>query len=158
MLGIVVTLVALAIATVFAWPEGVDARRLVAGTVTAQERVDRADRATLRDRPVPATAFAQRARAAGWEPVAVGTDEIHGRDAVWTVWEQAGRRVVHTVLSGQPAGRPEGSGRTGRGGVLLYGIRGDLRNVVTWTEGGRTMVLSGTALTLGDLYDLAGGR
>lgn len=151
------TVLALAVATVFAWPEGVDARRLVDDTVAAQERVDRADRATLRDRPVEPTPFAARARAAGWEPVATGSQEIHGRDAVWVVWEKAGHRVVHTVLSDDPVGRPEGSGRTGRGGVLLYGIPGDLRSVVTWTEGGRTAVLSGTATTTRDLYDLAGG-
>src|SRR5690606_20705465 len=126
--------------------------------VAAQERVDRPDRATLLHRKVPVSAFAARARTLGWEAVAIGETEIHGRDAVRVVWERAGRRGAHTVLSGRPVGRPEGSGRTGRGGVLLYGIQGDLRNVVTWAEEGHTAVLSGTALTLGDLYDLAGGR
>lgn len=151
------TVVAAVVAVLFAWPEGVDDRRIVETTVERQQLVDRADRATLRGRPVPATRFAADAAAAGWEPVAIGDDEIHGRKAVWVVWEKAGHRVVHTTLEGTPVGRPEGSGRTGRRGVLLYGMPGDLRSAVTWTEDGRTAVISGADLSTGDLYDLAGG-
>ncbi|MFP5451925.1 MAG: hypothetical protein ACLGG9_09275 [Thermoleophilia bacterium] len=125
--------------------------------MAGQAEVDAPRRATLRDRAVPASAFSRRASAAGWRPVAIWDQEVHGRDAVSVVWEKAGHRVVQTELSGAPIGPPEGFGRTGRGGVLLYGAEGELRNVVTWTARGRTAVLSGADLSVGDLYDLAGG-
>lgn len=155
--GIVVTILALAAAVVFAWPEGVDARRVVDDVAAAQVTIDESRRATLRDRAVPDTPFSRRAEAVGWRPVAIHDLEVHGRAAVSVVWEKAGHRVVHSHLEGPPLGRPEGAGRTGRGGVLLYGLEGDLRSVVTWTEEGRTAVLSGADLSVGDLYDLAGG-
>jgi hypothetical protein len=155
--GACIIVVAIMAAVAFAWPEGVDARRIVDETVAAQAEVDAPRRATLRERAVPATAFSQRASAAGWRPVAIWDQEVHGRDAVAVVWEKAGHRVVHTQLSGAPVGPPEGFGRTGRAGVLLYGAEGELRNVVTWTEQERTAVLSGADLSVADLYDLAGG-
>lgn len=155
--GICIVVVALIATVVFAWPEGVDARRLVDDTVAAQAEVDAPRRATLRDRAVPATPFSRRASSAGWRAVAIWDQEVHGRDAVSVVWEKAGHRVVHTQLSGEPLGAPEGFGRTGRAGVLLHGAEGELRNVVTWTEGDRPAVLSGADLSVDDLYDLAGG-
>jgi hypothetical protein len=155
--GACVIVVALAAAVIFAWPEGVDARHLVDDVVAAQAEVDSPRRATLRDRAVPATPFSRRASAVGWRPVAIWDQEVHGRESVSVVWEKAGHRVVHSQVSGTPLGAPEGFGRTGRAGVLLYGAEGELRNVVTWTEGDHTVVLSGADLSVDDLYDLAGG-
>lgn len=144
-------------AVLFAWPEGVDDRRVVDDVVALQAAVDEADRSTLRGRRVPPSGFARRAREAGWRPVAMHDQRAHGRAMTTVVWERGGRRAVHSVLSGRPLGRPEGSGRTGRRGMLLYGIDEDLRTVVTWTEDGATSVASAAELPLGDLYDLAGG-
>jgi hypothetical protein len=109
--GTVIVLVALLAAVLFAWPEGVDARHLVTDTVAAQAEIDAPRRATLRERAVPATPFSRRASAAGWRPVAIWQQEVHGRGAVSVVWEKAGHRVVHTQLSGEPLGAPEGFGR-----------------------------------------------
>jgi hypothetical protein len=155
--GIVITMVAFAFAVAHAWPEGVDARRLVDDVAAAQAQVDVPRRATLLERRVPPSSFARRARADGWRPVAIWDLEVHGREAVTVVWEKAGHRVVHSRLDGPPAGRPEGSGRTGRSGILLYALEGDLRNLVTWTEEGRTAVVSAADLLVAELYDLAGG-
>jgi hypothetical protein len=155
--GIGVTMVALLVALLFAWPGGEDARRVIDAAGIAQSEVDEPRRATLIDRAVPDTPFARRVGEMGWEPVAIWDQQVRGRETVSVVWEKAGHRVVHSSLGGDPVGRPEGSGRTGRGGVLLYGLPGELRTVVTWTEEGGTAVLSGADLPLGDLYDLAGG-
>ena len=150
-------LCAIALAAWFAWPQGVDARRMVDNFAAEQARIDAPKRETLLHRAVPASAFSQRASAAGWRSVAIWDGRLHGRDWVAVVWEKAGHRVVYGELDGPPLAAPAGFGRTGREGVLLYGSEGDLRNVVTWTVGDRPAVLSGADLPLGDLYDLAGG-
>ena len=144
-------------ATLFAWPEPIGPRRIVDDVVALQAGIDQADRATLHGRTIPATAFAGRVAGAGWRPVALRDGRVDGRTVTSVVWEKAGRRVVHSVLSGPPVGRPDGSGRTGRAGMLLYSLPGELREVVTWTEGGATAVISGADIAAGDLYDLAGG-
>lgn len=151
------TLAAVAAAVVFGWPEGVDARRVVDDVARLQAEVDAPKAATLLGRAVPASEFAARAAAGGWRPVAIHDQRVHRRDLVTVVWERGGRRVVHSRLSGEPLERPDGSGRVGRAGVLLYGIEGDLRNVVSWTAGDATAVASAAELPLGELYDLAGG-
>lgn len=155
--AVVVIVVAVVAATVFAWPESTSARNLIDDLVALQAEGDEAERATLRGRLIPPTPFAGRVRTTGWRPVAVRDGEVDGRAVLSVVWEKAGRRVVHSVLDGAPVGRPDGSGRTGRSGVLLYSLPGDLRNAVTWTEQGRTAVISGADISVGDLYDLAGG-
>ncbi len=155
--GLAVIVVALVVAVAFAWPETADARHVVDDVVAEQALIDMPRRATLVQRAVPASPFSRRASGVGWRPVAIWDLTVDSRDAISVVWEKAGHRVVHTQLDGAPLERPSGSGRTGRGGVLLYGIESDLRNAVVWTENGRTAIVSGADLSLGDLYDLAGG-
>ncbi len=157
MLALVITAVAAGAAVYFAWPEAVSARVLVDDVARMQADIEAPDLGTLTDERRPDGAFGRRAAASGWRPVAAGVATVHDRRAVSTVWEKSGRRVVHTRLSGVPVGRPDGSGRTGRSGVLLYSLPGDLRNAVTWTEQGQTAVISGVDVSIGDLYDLAGG-
>ena len=64
--------------------------------------------------------------------------------------------MAHTVLPGD-APPPDGARRTGRRGVLLYSFDSGPRTAVTWTENGRTSVISAIAVDRGELYDLAGG-
>lgn len=155
--ALLVIAVAAVAATLFAWPEPTSARGIIDDVVAHQVAGDEAERGTLRGRSIPPTPFATRVRVTGWRPVAVRDGEVAGREVFSVVWEKAGRRVVHSVLSGPPVGRPDGSGRTGRSGVLLYSLEDELRNAVTWTEAGSTAVVSGADISVGDLYDLAGG-
>ena len=84
-------------------------------------------------------------------------DRVDGRDAATAIWERAGRRVGQTVLAGSPLGPPGGARRTGRRGILLYSVDVDGRTAVTWTEDGRTAVISSLGVSRAELYDLAGG-
>ena len=72
-------------------------------------------------------------------------------------WERAGRRVAHTIVSGDPVDAPAESRRTGRRGVLLQSFERDGRTAVIWTEGGRTAVISAIGISRAALYALAGG-
>ncbi|HMM49822.1 MAG TPA: hypothetical protein PKE32_09480, partial [Miltoncostaeaceae bacterium] len=95
-------LCAIALAAWFAWPQGVDARRMVDDFAAEQARIDAPKRETLLHRAVPASAFSQRASAAGWRSVAIWDGRLHGRDWVAVVWEKAGHRVVYGELDGPP--------------------------------------------------------
>lgn len=156
-LALLITAVAAGAAVYFAWPEAVSARTVVDDVVAMQTGIDAPAPATLGDARHADGAFGRRVTAAGWRPVAAASGVVHGRRAESTVWEKSGRRVVYTRLSGVPVGRPDGSGRTGRSGTLLYSLPGDLRNAVTWADEGQTAVISGADVSIGDLYDLAGG-
>jgi hypothetical protein len=61
------------------------------------------------------------------------------------------------MLAGSPLGPPDGARRTGRRGILLYSVEVDGRTAVTWTEDGRTAVISSLGASRAELYDLAGG-
>lgn len=152
--GVVVTVVAIALAVAFGLARGDDPGRVVVQVVG------------LHDRPAPdpvpvagePAGFARRAAREGWLATGARTDRLEGREAVTVRWERAGRRIVHTTVSGDPVDAPEGARRTGRRGVLLRSFDADGRIAVTWTEGGRTAVISAIGVSRAALYDLAGGR
>ena len=86
-------LCAIALAAWFAWPQGVDARRMVDDFAAEQARIDAPKRETLLHRAVPASAFSQRASAAGWRSVAFGAGPLRGGVGGGGVGERAGLRV-----------------------------------------------------------------
>lgn len=155
--GLAIVAVAIAAAVGFGLPDGDDPAAVVAEVVRLQGLGQEAPPAALPDAGVPPPSFSSLAAAAGWTTVGSRRDRVAGRDAVTAIWERAGRRIGHTVLTGEPLGPPEGSRRTGRRGILLYSIDVDGRPAVTWTEGGRTAVISSLGVPRAELYDLAGG-
>ncbi len=153
--GLALVAVAVAIAVAFGIGRADDPGRIVTAVVGLH------DAGTRGDTPVPATGdtgFAGNAARDGWEPVGARTDDLEGRRAVTVFWERAGRRVAHTTVSGDPVDAPSGARRTGRRGILLRSFDADGRVAVTWTEGGRTAVISSVGVSRAALYNLAGGR
>ena len=155
--GLAVILVAIGVAVAFALPEGTDSTRAVTEIVRLQELGEEAPPATLPNAGAGGLTFSSLATAAGWVVVGSREDRVDGRDAATAIWERAGRRVGQTVLAGSPLGPPDGARRTGRRGILLYSVDVDGRTAVTWTEDGRTAVISSLGVSRAELYDLAGG-
>jgi hypothetical protein len=155
--GLAVILVAIGVAVAFGLPEGTDSARVVTEVVRLQELGEEGPPATLPDAGAEGVTFSGLAAAAGWIIVGSREDRVDGRDAATAFWERAGRRVGQTVLSGPPLGPPDGARRTGRRGILLYSVEVDGRTAVTWTEDGRTAVISSLGVSRAELYDLAGG-
>ncbi|WP_217924069.1 hypothetical protein [Miltoncostaea oceani] len=153
--GLVLIAVAVAVAVAFGLGRADDPGRIVTEVVGVH------DAGTRGDTPLPElgdTGFAGFAARDGWTPVGARTDDLEGRRAVTVFWERAGRRIAHTTVSGDPVDAPSGARRTGRRGILLRSFEADGRVAVTWTEGGRTAVISSVGVSRAALYNLAGGR
>ena len=155
--GLAVIVVAIAVAVAFGLSRNGDEGRRVSAVVSAQagESVQPAP-------PAPPDAaqgpgFDDHATAAGWAPIGARVDRIDGVEVTTVFWGLAGRRVAHTVLPGNPVPPPDGARRTGRRGVLLHSFDAGPRTAVTWTEDGRTSVISAIGVRRSELYDLAGG-
>jgi hypothetical protein len=154
--GIAIIATAIGVAVAFGLSGGDEAGRLVTAVLTAQdEEVDEPPPAVPPDAAGPG-GFADSASRAGWAPVGARADTVDGVAVTTVFWGRAGRRVAHTVLPGE-APPPSGARRTGRRGVLLYSFDSGPRTAVTWTERGRTSVISAIGVGRGELYDLAGG-
>jgi hypothetical protein len=154
--GIAVTLVAVAVAVAFGLSDDEEEGRLAIAAVASQDGV--AEQPAPADPPDAArgVGFTDLASRAGWTPIGARTDSLDGVGVTTVFWGSAGRRIAHTVLP-HPTPPPEASRRTGRRGVLLYSFDVGPRTAVTWTEGGRTSVISAIGVARGELYDLAGG-
>ncbi|HSJ73906.1 MAG TPA: hypothetical protein VK904_06280 [Miltoncostaeaceae bacterium] len=154
--GLAIIVAAIGVAVAFGLSDDGDAGRLVTAVLAAQdEEVDRPPPAVPPD-AAEGRGFADSAARAGWAPVGARADTIEGVAVATVFWGRAGRRVAHTVLpDGAPP--PDGARRTGRRGVLLYSFDSGPRTAVTWTENGRTSVVSAIGVGRGELYDLAGG-
>jgi hypothetical protein len=155
--GVAITLVAIAIAVAFGVSDDAAPGRMVTATVEAQDGEVEGPPPALPAPGEPGSAFAAFAAAAGWTPVGARTDTVGGRTVTTVFWGHEGRRVAETVLPDDAAPPPDGARRTGRRGLLLYSFDVGPRTAVTWTEDGRTSVLSAIAVPRGELYDLAGG-
>ncbi len=154
--GIAIIAAAIGVAVAFGLSGNGDAGRLVTAVVTVQdEEVDDPPPAVPPD-AAGGGGFRDSAALAGWTPVGARADTVEGVAVTTVFWGRAGRRVAHTVLPGD-APPPDGARRTGRRGVLLYSFDSGPRTAVTWTENGRTSVISAIAVNRGELYDLAGG-
>jgi hypothetical protein len=101
--------------------------------------------------------FPGAAARAGWAPVGARSDAVDGAGITTVFWGREGRRIAYTVLPGEPAPPPEGARRTGRRGLLLHSFEVGPRTAVTWTESGRSSVVSAIGVGRAELYELAGG-
>jgi hypothetical protein len=156
--GVVVTLVAVAVAIAFGVSRQDDPGRIVLQVVAAHDRgADRPAPSPTPD-PGPRDGFADFATRAHWEPSGAREDSIEGRTATTVFWDRAGRRVAYTSISGDAVDAPGDVRRTGRRGVLLQSFDVGGRTAVTWNENGHTAVISAIGISRAALYNLAGGR
>jgi hypothetical protein len=154
--GIAIIVTAIGVAVAFGLSGDDEAGRLVTAVLVVQdEEVDGPPPAVPPD-AAGAGGFAEMAARAGWAPVGAREDTVDGVAVTTVFWGRAGRRIAHTVLPGT-APPPEGAGRTGRRAVLCSSFDAGPRVAVTWTERGRTSVISAIGVGRGELYDLAGG-
>ncbi len=153
--GTALILVAVALAVVFGIARADDPGDIVTEVVGLHDGGARGE--PLPAAPAPA-GFSLNATRAGWVRAGGRVDQVEGRRAVTVFWERAGRRIAHTTVSGEPVGAPSGARRTGRRGILLRSFDADGRTAVTWTEEGRTAVISAAGVSRAALYNLAGGR
>ena len=155
--GVAITVAALVAAFAFGASRGDDAGRVASAVVALH---DQGPTGAAPD-PLPdagvTPGFSDFAATAGWAPTGGRSDRVEGRSTVTAFWERAGRRVAHTIVAGDPVDAPPGARRTGRRGVLLQSFERDGRTAVTWTEGGRTAVISAIGISRAALYALAGG-
>jgi hypothetical protein len=155
--GIAITLVAIALAVAFGLADDADPGRLVTAVALAQGEGAEAPPPADPPQAAEGEGFGDFAAAAGWSPVGSRSDGVDGLGVTTVFWGAGARRVAHSVLAGAPADPPGDARRTGRRGVLLHSFEAGPRTVVTWTEDGRTSVISAVGVGRGELYDLAEG-
>ncbi len=155
--GIAIILVAIGVAVAFGLSDGGEAGRTVTAVVAAQDGEVEAPAPAVPADAAEGDGFDDFAARAGWAPVGARSDDVEGLAITTVFWGREGRRVAHTVVPGDPVVPPDGARRTGRRGVLLHSFDAGPRTAVTWTEDGRTTVISAIGVGRGELYDLAGG-
>ena len=156
-LGVAITLVALAVAVAFAMERDDDPGRLATAVVLLHDDGPASGpAATVPDAGV-ARSFSLYATLAGWRRTGAREDALEGRTVRTAFWERAGKRIAHSVVSGEPVGAPSDVRRTGRRGVLLRSFDRGGRTAVIWQEGGHTAVISAIGISRAALYALAGG-
>jgi len=153
--GVLVIVAAVALAVAFGFAQADDPGRIVTEVVGLHDLGSRGDPPATD--PIP-TGFARHATRDGWVATGGRTDALEGRRADTVFWERAGRRIAYTTVSGDPVDAPNSARRTGRRGILLRSFEAGGRTAVTWTEGGRTAVISSIGISRAGLYNLAGGR
>jgi anti-sigma factor RsiW len=114
--------------------------------------------AKLLPQHVDDVAFPNYAGKFGWKAVGTRTDEIGGHDTRTVFYAKAGRRIGYTVVDGDPLDEPGDASKATREGTVLWALRADGREVVTWRRKGHTCVLSATGVSRDELLDLAGWK
>jgi hypothetical protein len=94
----------------------------------------------------------------GWKARGARQDDPSGRDATTVYYEDGGRTIAYTIVSGDMLDPPSDAASTTRGGVEYRTFRDDGRTVVTWERDGHTCVLSGKAVRPAVLLMLADWR
>jgi anti-sigma factor RsiW len=123
-------------------PSVADAAVFATRPATAPAPTPAPGRPTLLSRGVEGVQFPNFARRFGWRASGSRADGLHGHRAVTVFFEQAGRRIAYTILSGKALRVPKGAAAVERKGVALRTFtRGGL-TVVTWLRQGHTCVLA----------------
>jgi hypothetical protein len=150
---------AAALAVVLVVPSGgsptvVEAARLSEGPATGSVGVDSYNPKLL-SADVEGVPFPNWRGEFGWRQDGTRSDELDGRTARTVFYEQGGKRVAYTIVSGKGIPAPDGSRPATRNGVHLHALAGEGRRVVTWWRDGRTCVLSSTDVGDHELIKLA---
>jgi hypothetical protein len=91
----------------------------------------------------------------GWRQDGIRSDGLDGRTSRTVFYEQAGKRIAYTIVSGKGIPAPGGSRPATRNGVHLHSLADGGRRVVTWWRDGRTCVLSSSDVGDHELIKLA---
>ncbi|TMK75687.1 MAG: hypothetical protein E6G49_00905 [Actinobacteria bacterium] len=103
---------------------------------------------------VDGVVFPDLARAYGWKPIGVRSDEVDGRAATVVYYEKGGKRIGYVVLAGSAIPGPSGAHAVNRQGVRYEALDVDGRPTVTWEGLGHTCVITG-ATSRSELLTLA---
>jgi hypothetical protein len=122
-------------------PTVVQAARLAQSPAVGGVGVDSSDEKLLAAN-VEGVPFPNWSREFGWREAGTRSDRLGGRDTRTVFYEQGGKRVAYTIVSGRGIPAPGGSRPTTRNGVHLHALADGGRRVVTWWRDGRTCVLS----------------
>jgi hypothetical protein len=93
-----------------------------------------------------------------WRTTGARPDTIDGRKALTIFYRKNGKRIGYTILTGKPLAKPPGSSVAVRNGTTLRSFLYGDRNIVTWTRGGLTCILSGRGVNRQVLLRLASWR
>jgi hypothetical protein len=156
-LGVAVTLVALAVAIAFGVSRSDDPGRVANAVVELHDQGPTSTPQAAAPDAGVSPGFSGYAAAAGWRMTGSRRDALEGRTIETAFWERAGKRIAHSVVSGPPVEAPADVRRTGRRGVLLRSFDRVGRTAVIWQEGGHTAVISAIGISRAALYALAGG-
>ena len=91
----------------------------------------------------------------GWRAVGSRQDEIEGRDATTVFYEQDGRRVGYTIVSGDSIDPPGDAVPTTLNDVDLDSLSEGERQIVTWLREDKTCVIAGDDVSDATLLELA---
>jgi anti-sigma factor RsiW len=91
----------------------------------------------------------------GWRQAGIRSDGLGDRDARTVLYENAGKRIAYTIISGDGIAAPSDATTTTRNGVNLHSLSDRGRRVVTWWRDGRTCVLSASNVGNRELLKLA---
>jgi anti-sigma factor RsiW len=151
---------AAALAIVLALPTGsggptvVQAARLADRPATAPVGVEPSNPKLLAA-DVEGVPFPNWSRQFGWRQMGTRSDRLHGRDTRTVLYENDGKRIAYTIVSGDGIAAPGDARTTRRNGVTLHALGDRGRRVVTWWRNGRTCVLSGHGVSDRELLKLA---
>jgi hypothetical protein len=135
-------------------PTVVQAARLAQYPAVGQVGVDSSDEKLLAAN-VEGVPFPNWSREFGWREAGTRSDPLQGRTTRTVFYEQGGKRVAYTIVSGKGIPAPAGSRPTARNGVHLHALADGGRKVVTWWRDGRTCVLSSADIGDRQLVKLA---
>jgi hypothetical protein len=151
---------AAALAAVLILPSGsesptvVQAARLAQYPAVGHVGVDSSDDKLLAAN-VEGVPFPNWSREFGWREAGTRSDRLEGRTTRTVFYEQGGKRVAYTIVSGKGIPAPTGSRPATRNGVHLHSLADGGRRVVTWWRDGRTCVLSSADVGDNQLIKLA---
>lgn len=135
-------------------PTVVEAARLAERPSTGPVAVERSNRKLL-SASVEGVPFPNLSKEFGWRQVGVRSDQLDDRQARTVLYEQGGKRIAYTIVSGDGIAAPSDASTTRRNGVTLHALGDQGRRVVTWWRNGRTCVLSASGVGERELLALA---
>lgn len=115
---------------------------------------ERAEEPALLEGDVDGVAFPAWDAEFGWKAVGARSDEIDGRRARTVFYEKEGRRVVYTIVSGDPLSAPDTQAVV-LTETVLRDVPIDPGSAITWERTGHTCVLSSARVPAEKLRELA---
>ena len=135
-------------------PTVVEAARRAEGANNAPVAIDPSNPKLLAAN-VEGVPFPNWSKEFGWRQAGVRSDRIGDREARTVLYEQDGKRIAYTIVSGDGIAAPSNASTTRRNGVSLHALSDRGRRVVTWWRDGRTCVLSASNVGNRELLKLA---